>query len=152
MKDYIIATDGAYSPARNQGGIGIVIADINYNVLQQGSHCFKSKNGKPYTDITNQTMEIIAALTALKSIKKPIHSLLVLSDSMYVIGNASLGWKPKKNVKLIERFKSEIVRAQSLVETPIKFQWVKGHQNNPSRLDFLNTICDKLANDASKSI
>ena len=87
MKDYIIATDGAYSPARNQGGIGIVIADINYNVLQQGSHCFKSKNDKPYTDITNQTMEIIAALTALKSIKKPIHSLLVLSDSMYVIGN-----------------------------------------------------------------
>ena len=33
MKDYIIATDGAYSPARNQGGIGIVIADINYIIV-----------------------------------------------------------------------------------------------------------------------
>lgn len=152
-KEYIIATDGAYSPSCNQGGIGVVLArKDDLKVIQTTSCKFVSKNNLPYTDVTNQTMEITAAMIALSSIKKPIKSLTILTDSMYVIGNATLGWKRKKNIELLAKFDKLIEKAQALTENKIEFKWCKGHQKDPSPLDSLNTICDKLANDASQSI
>lgn len=153
MKDYIIATDGAYSPSRNQGGIGVVIAEKeSLKIIDQFSLKIVSKYNEPYKDVTNQTMEITATMIGLNAIKKPINSLCILTDSMYVIGNATLGWKRKKNIELLNKFDKLINKTQLLVANKIEFKWCKGHQSNPTKLDTLNCICDKLANQASQSI
>lgn len=136
MINYIIYTDGAYSAKRNQGGIGIVILRNNKLVQSYNRH---------YKSTTNNKMELIAVITALKAVRKEIDSLTIYTDSMYVIGCATLGWKRKKNVilwNIFDRLRSE---AQALVKTEINFEHVKGHEGNT-----YNEMCDKLAVNASQ--
>ena len=74
MVKYEIYTDGAYSSKNNTGGVGIVI-------LRDG-HLIQKFN-KAYKDTTNNKMELMAVIFALKSVKQPIDSLTIYSDSMY---------------------------------------------------------------------
>lgn len=138
MLDYVIYTDGAYSSSRNQGGIGVVI-------LRDGE--YKSKYSKGFKDTTNNRMELIAVIIALRAIKNPINSLTIYSDSMYVIGCATLGWKRKKNVELWMKFDEVFKQASKLVNTPIHFEHVKGHSNS-----VYNNLCDELAVQASQEL
>ena len=134
MKDYIIYTDGAYKPSLNAGGIGIVF-------LCNGKEVYKySKN---YAISTNQRMETQAVIIALNSIIKPINSLTIITDSMYVVGTATLNWKRKANLDLWEKFDQALEKAQKLVKTPIQFKHIKGHNG-----DIYNEKCDKLASNA----
>lgn len=134
MKDYIIYTDGAYKPSLNAGGIGIVF-------LCNGEEVYKySKN---YAISTNQRMETQAVIIALNSIIKPINSLTIITDSMYVVGTATLNWKRKANLDLWEKFDQALEKAQKLVKTPIQFKHIKGHNG-----DIYNEKCDKLASNA----
>lgn len=91
-------------------------------------------------------MELWAVIVGLKLIQKPLDSLIIVTDSMYVIGCASKGWKRKKNVRLWNEFDSELERIKALCPN-IKFQHVKGHNGNE-----WNEYCDKLAVSASKRI
>lgn len=136
MNDYIVYTDGAYSSKRNQGGIGIVI--LKDDVVVQ-------KFNKAYKNTTNNRMELIAVITALMAVKKEINSLTIYSDSMYVIGCATLGWKRKKNVLLWKVFDESFEKAKSFVKSEIKFEHVKGHEG-----DKYNEMCDNLAVRASQ--
>ena len=136
MLDYKIFTDGAYSSSRNKGGIGVV-------VLRDEEYVFKYSKG--FKDTTNNRMEMMAVMVALQAIKNPIHSLTIYSDSMYVIGCATLGWKRKKNVELWIKFDECFKKAQALVETPIVFEHVKGHADN-----VYNNLCDEIAVRASQ--
>ena len=134
MKDYVIYTDGAYKPSLNSGGIGIVF-------LCNGEEVYKySKN---YAISTNQRMETQAVIIALNSIIKPINSLTIITDSMYVVGTATLNWKRKANLDLWEKFDQALEKAQKLVKTPIQFKHIKGHNG-----DIYNEKCDKLASNA----
>ena len=134
MKDYIIYTDGAYKSSLNAGGIGIVF-------LCNGEEVYKySKN---YAISTNQRMETQAVIIALNSIIKPINSLTIITDSMYVVGTATLNWKRKANLDLWEKFDQALEKAQKLVKTPIQFKHIKGHNG-----DIYNEKCDKLASNA----
>ena len=93
-------------------------------------------------------MELKAILYALVSIKKPIDSLEIVTDSEYCIGvltNSS--WKPKKNLKLIEVIKKAISTKQQLVKTPIKWTHTRGHSD-----DKWNNLCDKLATNESNMV
>lgn len=137
MINYECYTDGAYSSARNQGGIGIVF-------LRNGKKIFEYSRG--FKQTTNNKMEILAFLFVLKSIKSPIDSLTIYTDSMYVIGCATLGWKRKKNVVLWEAFDQELKRIKSLCSS-IKFQHVKGHSSS-----HWNNYVDKLAVAASHEL
>lgn len=138
MLDYVIYTDGAYSSSRDQGGIGIV-------VLRDEEKVFHYSKG--FRSTTNNQMELIAVMTALQAIKSPINSLTIYTDSMYVKGCATLGWKRKKNVELWMKFDKVFEKAQALVKEPIHIEHVKGHANN-----VYNNLCDEIAVQASQEL
>lgn len=134
MNDYVIYTDGAYKSSLNAGGIGIVFLCNNKKVYEYS---------KKYVNSTNQRMETQAVIIALNSIIKPINSLTIITDSMYVVGTATLNWKRKANLDLWKKFDQALEKAQKLVKTPIQFKHIKGHNG-----DIYNEKCDKLASNA----
>lgn len=137
MTQYILITDGAYSSARDQGGIGLVFLKNGEKILEYS---------KMYKGVTNNMMELGAVIVGLRLIKNPIDSLTIITDSMYVIGCATKGWKRKKNAKLWQEFDSQYERVKALCPD-IRFEHVKGHDG-----DKWNEYCDKLAVKASQSI
>ena len=137
MINYECYTDGAYSSSRNQGGIGIVF-------LKNGEKVSEYSRG--FKNTTNNRMEISATLAVFKCFKKPIDSLVIYTDSMYVIGCATLGWKRKKNVELWQIFDKEFNRISKLCPN-VQFKHVKGHAEN-----YWNNYVDKLAVNASQEL
>lgn len=129
-----IYTDGAYKSSVDQGGIGIVwIKD---------DKVFK-KYSKGFKHTTNNKMELIAMLCAFKSIKTSMEEVEFISDSQYVLGCLTKGWKKKKNIELWNILDKEYERVKSLVKN-IKFTHVRGHQDC-----FGNNLADELASNAS---
>lgn len=133
--------DGAYKPSLDQGGIGVVWTKDG-KILKKFSKGFKKT---PNRKVTNQTMEMFAALAALKAISKEIDSLEIVTDSMYVIGGLTLGWKRRANVEIWNKLDEELARVQKLVSNPIKFTHTYGHAD-----DQFNNMADSLADSASK--
>lgn len=129
-----IYTDGAYKSSIDQGGIGIV--------WMKNDEVFK-KYSKGFKHTTNNKMELIAMLCAFKSIKTSINEVEFISDSQYVLGCLTKGWKKKKNVELWNILDKEYERVKSLVKN-IKFTHVRGHQDC-----FGNNLADELASNAS---
>lgn len=126
-----VYTDGAYSSSRNQGGLGIVFIKDNKVI---------AKFSKTYKNTTNNRMELMAVIIALQSIKDE-NEITIYSDSMYVIGTATLGWKRKKNLDLWEKYDAVI----DLFKT-VTFKHVKGHSTN-----VFNNLCDEMAVAASQA-
>lgn len=137
MIKYECYTDGAYSSVRDQGGIGVVF-------IRNGKNVFEYSRGYKHT--TNNRMEIAAALLVLKCFKKPVDSITIYTDSMYVIGCATLSWKRNKNKLLWSMFDKELKRVSQLCSN-IEFQHVKGHAENQ-----WNNYVDKLAVAASQEL
>ena len=131
---YIVYTDGAYSSKYQSGGIGIVILKDDKIVYTYS---------KQFKDSTNQKMEVIAVIYALNLLKDAT-SLKIITDSMYVIGCASLNWKIKKNKALWRTF-NKYYKNMLNKGCKIEFEHVKGHNG-----DNYNEMCDKLAVTASK--
>lgn len=129
-----IYTDGAYKSSIDQGGIGIV--------WMEDGKIFK-KYSKGFKHTTNNKMELIAMLCAFKSIKTSMEEVEFISDSQYVLGCLTKGWKKKKNVELWNILDKEYERVKSLVKN-IKFTYVRGHQDC-----FGNNLADELASNAS---
>lgn len=129
-----IYTDGAYKSSIDQGGIGIV--------WMKDDEVFK-KYSKGFKHTTNNKMELIAMLCAFKSIKTPMDEVEFISDSQYVLGCLTKGWKKKKNVELWNILDKEYERVKSLIKS-IKFTHVRGHQDC-----FGNNLADELASNAS---
>ena len=84
MKEVLIYTDGACSGNPGPGGWGAI--------LMYGEHMKELSGGDPQT--TNNRMELIAVITALKSLKEPCNVMLY-SDSQYVINGITKGWAEK---------------------------------------------------------
>lgn len=133
--NYTLITDGAYSSKRNKGGVGIVFLKNDIKILEYS---------QAFNNTTNNQMELLAVLIGLKFIKKPINNLLIITDSMYVIGCAIKGWKRKKNTELWNKFDKEYNRVREMCPN-IMFKHIKGHTG-----DKWNTYCDNLAVNASK--
>lgn len=123
-------TDGAYSSKLNQGGLAIVVIKDNKIIAEFN---------KTYRNTTNNRMELLAVIIAIESLKK-YNNITIFTDSMYVIGCATLGWKKNKNKDLWNRF-------DKLNTENIKFIHVKGHSDN-----IYNNRCDYLAVLASQKI
>lgn len=132
MSTYRVYTDGAYSNTLNQGGIGFII-------LKDGE--VVARYSKMYKNTTNQRMEQMAAIVALESIKTP-SEVTIISDSQYVVCTYTKNWKRKANLDLWERFDKAIA-----FHYKVDFCWTKGHAE-----DQYNKICDKLAQEASKTV
>ncbi len=98
-------------------------------------------------DVTNNQMELLAAIKGLESLREPCEVELV-SDSNYVV-KANNEWlknwikKDFKNVKNIDLWKRYIKAAKP---HNIKAIWVKGHNGHEE-----NEECDHIArNEAEK--
>ena len=137
MINIVAYCDGAYSPARDQGGIGVVILKNDKVILTYS---------RMYKHCTNNIMELGAIIIILRAIKGHIDSLTIYSDSMYCIGSITKGWQRKKNQKMWEEFDKQYERVKTLCPD-IKFEHVKGHSTNK-----FNNMADALAVKASQSI
>jgi ribonuclease HI len=143
MTNYCIYTDGSCRGNKN-GGLGVVW-------LKDGKKVFEYSKG--FKNTTNNQMELLAIGIALRSIKKPINSLEIISDSEYALGCIfNLEWKPKKNVELINKIRKQVIKTQQLVKEPIKWRHIYGHQKVGGVDMVWNNYVDKLAANESNMI
>lgn len=138
MNHITIYTDGAYSSSRKQGGVGVVFVK-NDSVVGTISKMFQN--------VTNNKMELAAVIMALKNVlKNKWEDVTIVTDSQYVIGCATQGWKRKKNERLWYRF--DLLKQElDSRKININFNWVHGHNG-----DKYNEIADKLAVEASQEL
>ena len=143
MTNDCIYTDGSCRGNKN-GGLGVVW-------LKDGKKVFEYSKG--FKNTTNNQMELLAIGIALRSIKKPIDSLEIISDSEYALGCIfNLEWKPKKNVELINKIRKQVIKTQQLVKEPIKWRHIYGHQKIGGVDMVWNNYVDKLAANESNMI
>ena len=137
MTDFKIYTDGAYSPVRDQGGVGVIFVKDNQEI---------KAFSKMFKHVTNNKMELVAVIIALQTILKNNlgPEVTIMTDSQYVIGCATKNWKRKKNIKLWEIFDKYYNDLLSRCES-IEFIHVDGHQKNDSVLTKWNNYVDRLA-------
>lgn len=126
-------TDGASSGNPGPGGYGVI--------LRCGSLEKEMSGGFACT--TNNRMELLAVIVGLEAIKWEKATVVVYSDSSYVVKALNegwlqswerKGWKKVKNVDLWQRFLAVYKRHK------VTFNWVKGHAGHPE-----NERCDALA-------
>jgi ribonuclease HI len=143
MNDRIeIYTDGACSPNPGPGGYGaIVVRDGRKTELKGG-----------FRNTTNNRMEILAAIEGLKSLNGDGDGeITVYSDSRYVVdmlnGGYAAKWRAngwslsnRKQAQNIDLWTQLLGLTQ---EKPIRFEWVKGHNEHPE-----NERCDEMAVEA----
>ena len=134
-----IYTDGAAKGNPGNGGYGVV--------LLSGKHRKEISQGFKLT--TNNRMELLAVIIGLESLKKDGETVIIYSDSKYVVDAVEKKWvfnwernnfKNKKNPDLWIRF------LNIFKKNNVSFKWVKGHANNKE-----NERCDFLAVQAAES-
>lgn len=133
----VIYTDGACRGNPGPGGWGVILRCEKGEKELYGSE----------PDTTNNKMELMATINALKALKVPC-SIELWTDSQYVMKGITewiKGWmkknwktaskKPVKNAELWKELLEETKRHD------IDWKWVKGHSGHPD-----NERVDKLAN------
>lgn len=135
-----IYTDGAAKGNPGPGGYGVVMELVGSPYKKEFYEGFR------YT--TNNRMELLAVIVGLEKLKNPNTTVLVTSDSKYVVDAVEKRWvfqwekkgfAGKKNPDLWMRF-LKIYRKHK-----VDFKWVKGHNSHPQ-----NERCDELAVYASR--
>ncbi len=138
----IIGTDGASRGNGKENSVGAFGA-----VLICGNH--KKEIGEAFEGVTNNRMELMAVVEALKLLKFPCEVEL-FSDSRYVCDAVNKNWltswdkrgwvnsskQPVKNKELWQEL-LPLLRIHK-----ISFNWVKGHADNE-----LNNRCDQICNE-----
>jgi len=135
-----IYTDGSCLGNPGPGGYGIV--------MEYGSHHKEMSQGYKLT--TNNRMEMMATIVALKALKRSC-DIVLSTDSQYVKQGIEQwmakwrknGWKtaakkPVKNQDLWVQLDEQVRNHK------IEWQWVKGHSGHPQ-----NERCDELARNAA---
>lgn len=134
----LIYTDGSSRGNPGPGGYGII--------LKYGGHERELSKGFRYT--TNNRMELLAVIEGLKALRKKGISVIVYSDSQYVVKAIMEGWLKKwiaTNFKGDKKNPDLWKELYSLLqENEINFRWIKGHADNP-----FNNRCDQLATNAA---
>jgi ribonuclease HI len=130
-----IYTDGAAKGNPGPAGYGVVIELVGTD--------YKKEFFEGFRHSTNNRMELLAVIIGLEKLKSPKMSVLVVSDSKYVVDAVEKRWVfqwekkgfvGKKNPDLWLRFLKVYRNHQ------VDFKWIKGHNNHPQ-----NERCDELA-------
>jgi ribonuclease HI len=137
-KELIIYTDGAARGNPGPGGYGAI--------LQYAGKSRELSGGFRHT--TNNRMELMAVISALKALNRDSVNITIYSDSQYVVKAVEQGWLKnwiatdfkggKKNKDLWLEYAGLATNHQ------IKFKWVRGHAENA-----YNNRCDELATAAA---
>jgi ribonuclease HI len=138
----IVYTDGGCMNNPGPGGYGVV--------LRQGTVTKELSGG--YRLTTNNRMEMMACIVALCVPEKP-SSILLYSDSRYVVDSITKGWAKKWRANnWIKSDKKRALNAdlwERLLELckkhVVEFRWVKGHAGNAH-----NERCDQLATQGTR--
>ncbi len=141
MKRIVIYTDGACSGNPGPGGWGAV--------LFSGDHVKELSGGEAHT--TNQRMELMAVIGALKALKVTDWEVEVFSDSAYLVNAFRQKWLDKWQTNGWKNSKKEAVANQDLWmelldltgRNRVTMKKVKGHAG-----DEHNERCDELARQA----
>ena len=137
MKEVIIYTDGACSGNPGPGGWGAILMYRDKKLEISG-----------YEDqTTNNRMELMAPIQALKRLKEPCE-VRVYSDSAYLVNAFQKKWLENWQKKNWVKSDKKPVENQDLWKEILAFtgihriEWikVKGHADNP-----YNNRCDELA-------
>jgi ribonuclease HI len=139
---FTIYTDGACSGNPGPGGWGAVIFDEREKQ--------RNISGK-VKDTTNNRMELMAPIMALKKIKSK-SDIMIFTDSTYVKNGITEwikkweknGWK-NSNKKPVKNKDLWIKLNELCQKNKVIWKWVKGHSNNK-----YNTLADELATQAIK--
>ena len=126
-----IYTDGACRGNQykdNIGGYGII--------LKYGDYIKEFKQA--FRNVTNNQMELLAVIEALKLLTRFDLPLKIYSDSQYVVNTMNMGWNRNANQELWSQLDDLLSKFNQ-----VEFIKVKGHSN-----DLYNNKCDKLANQA----
>ncbi|MCC9042007.1 ribonuclease HI [Myroides sp. M-43] len=135
LPQVILYTDGSSRGNPGPGGYGLILEWAGHKVYKEVS--------QGYRKTTNNRMELLAVIVGLEMLKNEGTSVLVVSDSKYVVDAVDKRWvfgwekkayKDKKNPDLWQRF-LKVYRKHN-----VQFKWVKGHNNHP-----MNERCDVLA-------
>lgn len=130
-----IYTDGAAKGNPGPGGYGVVMELVGTP--------YKKEFYEGFRFTTNNRMELLAVIVGLEKLKNPNSTVLITSDSKYVVDAVEKRWvfqwekkgfAGKKNPDLWMRF-LKIYRKHK-----VDFKWVKGHNSHPQ-----NERCDELA-------
>lgn len=135
-----IYTDGAARGNPGPGGYGIIMEWVGKDYRKEFSQGFRHT--------TNNRMELLAVIEALRKLKNLETTAVVFTDSKYVADAVEKGWvfnwerkgfKDRKNADLWIRFLKEYRKHK------VRFKWIRGHNEHPQ-----NERCDALAVKASK--
>jgi ribonuclease HI len=123
-REYLVYADGSCIGNPGRGGWGVVVRDPDGVVTELNGHDDTT---------TNNRMELMGAIEGLRA-TAPGASVILRSDSQYVVKTMMEGWKRKANLDLWELLDAE--RA----ERSVRFEWVRGHDT-----DATNNRADELA-------
>lgn len=139
----IIYTDGGSINNPGPGGYGIV--QIYQDQQKERSGGFRLT--------TNNRMELMACIVALRELEYRDQPVIIHSDSSYVVNGIAKGWasgwrrrgwrKSDNTPALNPDLWSELLDLTE--ELDVTFKWVKGHAGHP-----LNERCDTLANTTAR--
>jgi len=138
-----IYTDGSARFNPGPGGYGIVIIDNGVKKELTGG----------YRMTTNNRMELMGCIVALRHLESRDKPVVLYSDSSYVVNGISKGWAARwRENGWIKSDKIPAVNADLWAELldlvnglDITFKWVRGHAGHP-----LNERCDELATAAAR--
>ena len=135
-------SDGAALGNPGPGGYGVV---LKYKGASK-----ELSGGYRYT--MNNRMELLGAIVALESLKRPCRVILT-TDSRYVVDGISKGWAEKWRANCWRRGKrgkalnsdlwTRLLDAASRHD--VTFKWVRGHAGHAD-----NEQCDQLANETAQ--
>ena len=143
MKKIEIYTDGCCLGNPGKGGYGAILV---YNGKEKTI-------GKGYRNTTNNRMEMLACIEALKELKEK--SIVELySDSKYIVDGINKGWAEKWEKNNWMRNKKDKAENTDLWadllklndKHDVKWFWVKGHSGH-----HYNERCDKIAKKHAES-
>lgn len=131
LNELILYTDGACKTTDKTGGwCYILVINDDQIALDFG----------PVDDTTNNRMEVQAAIEGLNfCADNNIKEVTVITDSQYVIGTVSQGWKRNVNQDILSQLDEAIDRMDK-----VTWKHVKGHAGNK-----WNEKCDAFAVTAS---
>lgn len=150
MRRVVIYTDGSHFKGKGSGRLGcggVMVVDgkvIDKFSIEPSTDFLLKDYGT--TQVSNPTMEMLGALTALRRFKNNFRAgdkIILKADYMGVRDWCTGKWRTKESyIKALKDDILEEIRSQHL---DLTFEWVKGHQKGDSEDVTFNNMVDLLA-------